>query len=378
VPVPRNISEALAAHLGCGATTVCFILKFVPTVGSASPVVALTNLDDDVPYDDGEPEGLLTYRAEAGFNLFDLATSTDETVDNTEVHCLAAALQSTGLTADGVYHGDYDDASFRLYLVNYMDLTMGHVVMQTGRVGEITVVNKLGVVVELRSLTQVLQQKSIIELTSITDRARYGDERNKMPLYWYNSAVATVDSEEPDRTFNFGDASHSFLNVEQFTADGVTDSFQLKDENGNDVTSGFTVDLVTGNNISLAYTVSGTGLVTLSIAPAAGVIVKASATLYVTGVEGYFVPGVVHWLTGPNAGRENEIEGFTVAAGVSTVVLTIPTRVPISVGDTFKFRRDSDKSKARAIQDNNLPNFRGEPELPRGDGIDLQAPTPGG
>jgi hypothetical protein len=95
-------------------------------------------------------------------------------------------------------------------------------------------------------------------------------------------------------------------------------------------------------------------------------------------VEGYFVPGVVHWLTGPNAGRENEIEGFTVAAGVSTVVLTIPTRVPISVGDTFKFRRDSDKSKARAIQDNNLPNFRGEPELPRGDGIDLQAPTPGG
>jgi hypothetical protein len=175
-----------------------------------------------------------------------------------------------------------------------------------------------------------------------------------------------------------GDMYHTNVAVEQFVGDGATDSFQLKDDNGNDITSGFDISLITGNGVSLAYTVTTGGIVTLSAAPAVGVAVKATVTQQLTPFTDYYVPGVVHWLSGANAGRENEIEAFTVTSGAATIVLAIPTREPISDTDTFKLRRDSDKSKARAIADNNLPNFRGEPELPRGDGIDLQAPTPGG
>lgn len=90
--------------------------------------------------------------------------------------------------------------------------------------------------------------------------------------------------------------------------------------------------------------------------------------------DGYFVPGVVQWLTGDNAGRENEVEEYDAATG--TVTLVIPTYAEVKAGDTFKIRRDCDKSKSMCKDYGNLLNMRAEPEIPRADGTSLQ--TPGG
>jgi uncharacterized phage protein (TIGR02218 family) len=84
-----------------------------------------------------------------------------------------------------------------------------------------------------------------------------------------------------------------------------------------------------------------------------------------TQPEGYFVPGVVEWLTGQNAGAQMEVDAF--AAGL--VTLSLPLAYPIAAGDTFQIRQDCDKTSTMCIERHaNFLNFRGEPLIPNDGG----------
>jgi hypothetical protein len=160
-----------------------------------------------------------------------------------------------------------------------------------------------------------------------------------------------------------------------FTSDGTTTAAQLLDTAGDAVTSGFTVTDIKRNGTvvpSANYSISASGIVTWVTAPTAGGTYTWDGTVTLFP-DGYFVPGVVHWLTGANAGRENEVESYD--QGTGAVVLVIPTRAPIQAGDTLEIRRDCDKSKTMCIAYGNLLNMRAEPELPRADGTDLMSPS---
>jgi uncharacterized phage protein (TIGR02218 family) len=334
----------------------------------------ITTLDADRDYDDGT--GMLTYRAKRGYTSFDLDTKSDLSVDSSEASGLLAEYPTDGVTAEGVARGDYDGARFVQYLVNYEDLSMGHVILNSGQVGQIKMIDELTCKIELRSLTQILKQNSIIELTSITCRAQFGDERCKMPLDWYAGTVDAVGAES-DRTFSMDPGAgllKSYTNALIFTGDGTTAVVQLKNSAGLDVTADYVIaELRVGGVASTDYTDDGAGLLTFGTAPALGAEVRWDGTVKMPAApDGYFVPGVVHWLTGDNAGRENEIEEYD--AGTMTATLVIPTYKAIQPDDTFEIRRDCDKSKAMCKDYGNLLNMRAEPELQRADGTSLQAP----
>lgn len=288
----RSIPITLVTHLKQPATTQCMLLKIMPRV---APAFGITSLDRDVTYDDGT--GPITYRAKRGYTPSDQVSSAQLSVDNGEAQGLLAEYAFDGMTAEGVRRGDYDGAAFVQYLVNYEDLTNGHVEINSGTTGQVRQVDNLGVVIELRSLIQQMKQDSIIELTSISCRARFGDSRCKKELVWQDATVTSVGA-EIDRVF------------------------------------------------------------------------VASAL-----PSGFKAPGIVQWQTGANAGRESEVEEYD--SGTGRLTLMIPTHEPIAPGDTARIRRDCDKSKAMCRDDfDNLLNMRAEPELPRGNGIDLQAPKP--
>lgn len=91
-----------------------------------------------------------------------------------------------------------------------------------------------------------------------------------------------------------------------------------------------------------------------------------------TQADDYFVPGVVEWLTGQNAGQEMEVD--TYAVGV--VDLSLGLSYEIAEGDTYRIRQDCNKrdrlrgTVAGDCKDkhNNLLNFRGQPDIPVADG----------
>lgn len=377
----RTIPSLLCDHLALPAKTICFLLKVKPLATSFATMFGITSLNRDVVYDDGSGDGAITYRAATGYTPFDVDTKSDISVNNSQADALLAQYPIDGMTLEAVNRGDYDGARFVQYLVDYLDLTKGHVEINSGQIGMVTQVDEMAVQIELRALQQILKQQSMVELTSITCRAQFGDARCKQPLRWYNGTVASVGA-EADRTFVLtlapgsgvipGSGSFPVTNVSFFSGDGTTKDFQLLDTAGEAVTSGFTVtDVKIGGVVAGGYTVSGTGLVSFTTAPVIGGAGTWDGTL-AQSPDGYFVPGLVKWLTGANAGMQLETETYVSATG--TVTLAIPTYYNIAPGDTLQIRRDCDKSKSMCIAYGNLPNMRAEPELPRGNGVSLQSP----
>lgn len=91
-----------------------------------------------------------------------------------------------------------------------------------------------------------------------------------------------------------------------------------------------------------------------------------------TAVDGFYLPGVVEWLTGDNAGFQMEIDEHAS----DQLTLSMPMPYPIQVGDTFRVRQDCNKvaltigDKPGDCKDkhNNLTRFRGQNFLPVADG----------
>jgi len=237
--IQRNIPIALADSMAQPASTDCRLAKITPLLPE-DPVIALTSLDRDVEYDDGE--GLLTYKAKRGYTPFALDATADLAVDNSEMQVLIAEFEMDGFTSDAIERGVYDDASYVEYLVDYLDLSAGRALISSGTIGRIRQVDRMVCFPELRSLTQQMKQLSIIEMGSVSCRATMGDDRCKYPVatLWEDFEVDAVGL-ETDRVFTMDGTApaNSALRpglAEWYTGDNAGRTFEIEDNVGAVVT----------------------------------------------------------------------------------------------------------------------------------------------
>jgi uncharacterized phage protein (TIGR02218 family) len=203
----RNVPAGLAERFKVGGTTQCALLQVRPT---RMPAFGITSLDIDVTYDDRGPLGALTYRAKNGFTPSDQVAAMDLSVDNAEASSLLAQFTFDGMTAESIERGEYDGAAFTLYLVDYQDLAAGHIILSSGTVGQVRRADTGAVTIELRSYLQALKQRAMVEVTSISCRATFGDERCKMPFVWVDGEVTEIGPED-DRTFKVSALPDDFV-----------------------------------------------------------------------------------------------------------------------------------------------------------------------
>lgn len=312
----RTISAELQAHLDSGATTTTLLLRIDP-VTPGYPSIGATLLDRDVVYDDGDGE--VTYKATIGMVPANIVSNASMEVGNTEIQHLLPESDLPISEAD-ISAGVYDFASYTLMLVNYEDLSMGHVIMPSGhgQLGQMRQENGLSFWSELTALVKLLKQ-SIVEKDSLSCRAIFGSQP---------------------------------LGTEDTSGDVVTQRFPC----GKD-TTGMWVD----------STVTAVGLET-NRAFTAGAL-GAAADVY--------VPGMLKWLTGANAGRSYEVESQTASGEIG---LGFETMFPVEIGDTFEIRPDCTKWK----DGNNgckfhfgtewVLHYRGEPLIPVADADQINAP----
>jgi uncharacterized phage protein (TIGR02218 family) len=321
----KSIPVALLDHKATSATTLCLLVKVTLRSGL---VLGFTSLDVSVDYNDAPGDtagdGLVTYDAATGFTPATLDSSSDLSVDNTEMRGLIPHFDLGQITPEMIAAGELDYARWIMYQVNYRDLSMGHEILGSGQTGEMTTDDRLGFVMELRAISQRAKQ-TVVELDSKDCRATYGSQFEGVspggdiferfpcgkPLTWVEGVVEAVGA-EVDRTF--------------------TDSSLDAD----------------------------------------------SPSPYVTD---YFVPGVVEWRRGDNIGRFNEVEAF---ASGGVVTLAIPTDYPIRVGDAYRIRQDCTKKWDDADHgclhhwgSERALHFRGEPHIPVGDEGVLGVPGAG-
>lgn len=106
-----------------------------------------------------------------------------------------------------------------------------------------------------------------------------------------------------------------------------------------------------------------------AVDPADALRVFADSTL--TPDDNFYVPGVVEWLTGDNAGRQMEVDQNTAG----TFALALPMNYAIQLGDTFRVRQDcskiwqdGDNGCLYHWADERFKYFGGFPDIPVADG----------
>lgn len=290
----RRIPAALLAHLRSGLSTTCRLLLVTLTDGRQ---YGMCSLDQPITY-----RGI-TYSALQGFDFSIIATDTGLSVDNGEASALLA--QATGgITYEMALAGDLDDATWEMLLVNYRDLTMGHMVVDAGDIGEVKTLNGVIYTPELLSYAMRLRQ-TIGHVWSRRCRADFGSPAEGQlgcgvdaESMWTAATVSAVDGDDPFRVFAAADLIGGLL---------------------------------------------------------------------------YF-PGRVRWATGRNASsRLAQVEASSTVSG--TVALMESTAFPIEVGDTFEIRRDCNKSPSQCLAYGNFINYKGEPYIPVGDGLETMTPN---
>jgi uncharacterized phage protein (TIGR02218 family) len=167
-----------------------------------------TLLDADVTYTPSVAIGSITFKARTGMEMMAYQSSSDLSVDNSEANTLlpVAGFPLEGITQQQIDSGALDGVKFCVLRINYADHSQGAEVIAGGRIGEVR--QKVGglTVMELRSLAQLLKQ-SIVELDSLTCRAKFGsqvgDERYPCGFdltdEWVDGVVVSVS--ESDRVF---------------------------------------------------------------------------------------------------------------------------------------------------------------------------------
>ena len=199
----RAIPIAMVPNLKDAAPRWADIWKIMP-VAPGVPMLGLTNWDVTIAFDDLSGDGVVQYKAKRGYNTYAMASTADLAVDNSQMEVLIAEYEVDGITADAIRRGSYDDAKFIRYQVNPEDLTAGrYIILGSGSIGRLSNVDGLTGVIETRSLTQILKQKSVIEHGSNSCRVvKFGDERCKLDIgpLWADADVDTVGAES-DRVF---------------------------------------------------------------------------------------------------------------------------------------------------------------------------------
>lgn len=306
----RSISIELQDHLDAGVTTLCKLVRIDPVApGYAS--YGVTTLDRDVTYHDGISE--IVYSAAVGAQLTTLAATGDLSVDNAENTSLMPEFDIPISEAD-IAAGVYDFARFTVYVVNYEDLTQGHIIPPNGygTLGRITIDdNGLSFVEELVGLSKELKQ-TICPRDSLGCRATFGSQ----PV---GTGGGVVEEHQP-----------CGIDAEALFVDGIVTSVGLE--------------------TNRTFTDSGQ-----------------------TEVEDYYALGLVRWVTGANAGRENEIESST---DTGEIQLAFPTGFPIKIGDTYKRRQGCSKIARDELRGCKYHwgaewpmHFDGEPDIPIGDAV---------
>lgn len=315
--MPRFIPIQLKSHLQGEETTTCYLLRIQSVKPGYAPY-GVTSLDIDIQYDDGD--GLINYSAPIGVQMSAMQAVANLGVDNAQASSLMPEYDVPISEAD-IRAGVYDYATFKLYQVNWSDLSQGHILLRSGTIGEVTIdQNGLSFATEFRGLGQALRQ-SICEKDSLACRAIFGSQ--------------------PE-----GDSTGG-----QVVARGWC---------------GFDAQSLLESGSVTAVGAENTLTFTVSPFP---------------HVADYLNPGVVTFITGLNAGRTYEVDTNTAGGEIT---LSYEADFPIHLGDSLEYRpdcsklaRDSDKGCLHWFGNEWTLHFRGEPDIPIGDAGVIETPGAG-
>jgi hypothetical protein len=185
----KSIASGLAADLAAEIAPLATCLQITQ---KNSTVVGFTDHDQDLVIDG------VTYHTVAGYTRSDIATSADLNVDNTEV--TGPQVIPAPIEAD-VLAGQWDFAQYRMFRVNWQDVTRGQDKLRSGWFGPISLGRgdvKTGLDGLMRAYSRVIGR-----IVSPSCDANLGDARCKVrlnPPVWQPDTAYSLATGQRDAT----------------------------------------------------------------------------------------------------------------------------------------------------------------------------------
>ncbi len=185
----KAATAAMIAHLAGRQQSLACCLKITT---EALGVLGYTEHDQDIEYDLDDGDGTNTYQAALGFRRSSISHESDLSISTMDISGL---LGAGGIELADVRAGVYDAAEVLVFLVNWRDLTMEHIVLLKGRLGAITPHDE-GYSAEVQGLADRLGRAEVLETWQPLCRYDLGDSRCTKSLAGlvYNGTVSTVTS----------------------------------------------------------------------------------------------------------------------------------------------------------------------------------------
>lgn len=212
----KTISAQLKAHLEGEVLTVCTIWK---VTRKDTTVFGFTDCTHDLVYLG------TTYEASTGHTPSSIKTTSNLSVDNLEVE---SVLDSANITEADLEAGLWDFASVEIMLVNYLDLTMGHMMLRKGTMGNVRT-GRFNFVAELRGMMQPLQQV-VGRVYTPGCNADLGDTRCGVTLasYTVSGTVTTATNQRQFTDTSRGEAAGYFNGGLITWTSGNNDGYQME------------------------------------------------------------------------------------------------------------------------------------------------------
>ncbi len=213
----KNFSSFMTQHLNLALTKLCSCILLTRTDGNR---YGFTTHDKMLVIDN------VRYEPAASFRRTDLANNLNLDLDNVSAEGL---LSSSTITADDLRAGRWDYATYRIFQVNWSDLTMGDKKDMTGHLGQVTV-NRQTFIAELLGLVEAYTI-SIGEITQPGCRANLGDQRCKVDLVGGSPSLTVTGTITTDYGDFFTIADSSRTEADTYFSEGVI-TFTSGDANG--------------------------------------------------------------------------------------------------------------------------------------------------
>ena len=368
----KTVPAALQAHYDGEYLTTAMCLKLRTADGLI--ILGFTDLDAPITFDVGDGDGSIIYKALFGYDRSNIESKLGMNVDNVDANFI---LNDVAISGEDLRAGVWDGAEIKIFSLNYESLTLGHIKIRRGNIGDVTIIDDDMGVAEVRGMFQRLT-RSLLQVVSPDCRVDLGEAATCKvrldPPIWPPSTAVTVRA-----AFEAGSGSvvkPTIFNDRHFkcTVAGTT---AATEPSWNTTIGGTTTD----------NDVTWTAIQALTI-PASinGLISQREFTIDYTGdAPGSVVPdskggtgnllneGRVTWLSGPNRGDVEEVKEWDLAAKRIKLFLKMPRL--ITLGDVLEITAGCDKIFPTCKDTfDNSNNFHGEHLVP-GQNVTLDFPN---
>lgn len=368
----KTVPVALQTHYDGEYLTTAMCLKLKTANGLT--ILGFTDLDAPITFDVGDGDGSIIYKALFGYERSNIESKLGMSVDNVDANFI---LNDVAISGEDLRAGVWDDAEIKIFSLNYESLTLGHIKVRRGNIGEVTLIDDDMGVAEVRGMFQRLT-RSLLQVVSPDCRVDLGAAATCKvrldPIVWPALTAVTVRL-----SFEAGSGTvvkPTVFNDRHFkcTTAGTTGATE---PSWNTTLGGTTADG------SAVWTAIQALTIPTSIAT---VVSQREFTLSYTGdAPGAIIPdskggtgnllneGRVTWLSGPNSGDIEEVKEWDLSGKRIKLILKMPRL--ITVGDVLTITAGCDKifSTCKDTFDNSL-NFHGEHLVP-GQNVTLDFPN---